>query len=241
MRPRIAVALAATFAATVAIPLISVDAGAAGTGAVGAPVGSDPQSAASQPWFTQIGSSTPQLVVSSEDWGLLANGTVNNSGNYQQTFDNYFDTRAAQGYNAVEVSLFGFADLAGGSSPGGADWDGLYPFASTTDPTTAPNASYWARRDYFFASAASHGFRVFLNITTPYLSLHAFTASWTNAQWTALGTFLAGRYASQATIMWIVGDDYFGEHDAGLDALVAALRAGGANQPISIQNYQETS
>ena len=231
MRPSITVAIVATIAATAALPLSSVDVGSAGTGIASVTIGPT--------WFTEIGGSTPELIVSAEDWGLLSNGTINNSGDYAKTFDDYFTARAKQGYNGVEVSLFSFTGLTGAND--GDDWDGVFPFTPSTDPTTAANSAFWARRDYFLSSAASHGFRVFLNVTTPFLDAGAFTASWTNTQWTALGTFLAGRYAAQTNIMWIVGDDYFGDHDSGLNALLTALRAGGANQPISIQYYQEAS
>ena len=153
-------------------------------------------------WFTNR-SGHPQLVVSAEDWGLLANGGLNHNGDWKKTYNDYFATRKAQGYNAVEVSLFSFTGLAGGRN--GADWDGTEPFTPGTNPRTTPNHQFWARRSYFLSSAARHGFRVFLNVTTPYLHQDppntAFTRSWTNTQWRALGTLLGTRYAARRNIM----------------------------------------
>jgi hypothetical protein len=240
MRPRIAVVTLATFATTIGL-LTGVDAGGAGAGVPRTPASSSALAAPDPPYFKDRigGTGKPVFIFSAEDWGLLPNGGLNNSGNANLTYDNYFTARAAQGYNGVEVSIFNYTGLFQGKD--GPDWDNTYPFTPGTDPTTAPNQTFWARRDHFISAAASHGFYVFLNITTPYLGLGAFTASWSNAQWAAFGAFLAGRYAGAKNIYWIVGDDYFGTVDSGLAALKAALRAGGANQPISIQNYQESS
>jgi hypothetical protein len=186
-----------------------------------------------------IPSPAATLLVSAEDWGVLANGGLNHSGDFAATYTDYFSTRAGQGYNGVYVSVFSFTTMFGGRN--GPDSDGTNPFTPGTDPTTAANTVFWGRRDTFLTTAASYGFRVFLNITTPLLASGAFTASWTNTQWTAFGTFLGNRYASQSNIMWMVGDDYWGAQDSGLDALLTALRAAGATQPISIQNYTESS
>jgi hypothetical protein len=189
-------------------------------------------------WFTTP-SGKKQLIVSAEDWGLLANAGLDHHGNWKRTFNDYFATRKKQGYNAVEVSLFGYPDLSGGSQ--GGDWDGTLPFASGTNPTSSPNPAFWARRDYFLKSAKRHGFRVFLNVTTPNLGRGVFSASWSKSQWAALGRLLAHRYGSRRNIMWMVGDDYYGTVDPGLNALRKALRAGGAHQPMSIQNFQEST
>ena len=205
-----------------------------------------PPPAPDPPYFTTIGGSTPQFVVSSEDWGLLSNAARNpnpaSGGTYQTTFDNYFAARAAQGYNAIEVSIAHIIDYDGAQN--GPDGDGVYPFTgSSLDPTGTRNTAWWDRRDYFFSSAASHGFRVFCNITTPYLSAGAFTASWTSAQWTAWGNHLAAKYpnSTHPHVFWIVGDDYFGEKDTELQALYNALNSGGATQPKGMQWYQEAS
>lgn len=195
-------------------------------------------------WFTSIGGSTPVLVASNEDWALLPNGTVNNAGNYQTTFDNYFTTRAAQGYNAVEVSLFSYPGIFSGTATNLDDSDGVFPFVTNSNnPSNGRTTAFWDRRDYFFSSASSHGFRVYVNLTTPWLSAGAATTSWTTAQWTALGNHLAAKYpaSTHPHVHWIVGDDYFGEKETEIAALRTAMRAGGCTQPMTIQWYQEAS
>lgn len=212
----------------------------------GTPPPPPPPSVPDPPYFTTIGGSTPQFVVSNEDWGLLSNAARNpnpaSGGTYQTTFDNYFAARAAQGYNAIEVSIFHIIDYDGAQN--GPDGDNVYPFTgSSLDPSGTRNTAWWDRRDYFFSSAASHGFRVFCNISTAYLSAGAFTASWTSAQWTAWGNHLAAKYpnSTHPHVFWIVGDDYFGEKDTELQALYNALNSGGATQPKGMQWYQEAS
>jgi hypothetical protein len=126
----------------------------------------------------------------------------------------------------------------------GPDGDGVYPWnTNSLSPLNAQNSTWWARRDYFFASAASHGFRVFCNISSQYLGVGEFTASWSTAEWTAWGNQLAARYpaSTHPHVFWIVGDDYFGSSDTGLNALYTALNAGGATQPKSIQWFQEAT
>ena len=106
MRPAITGAIVATVAAILAVPLTSVDVGAAGSGVASVSV--------APTWFTEIGGSTPELIVSAEDWCLLPNGTINNSGDYEQTFDDYFTARAAQGYNGSRFTCSAITTLAGG-------------------------------------------------------------------------------------------------------------------------------
>lgn len=184
----------------------------------------------------------PRAFFGEDCWGLSPNAGAWNSGNYQSTFDTYFAQRAAQGYTAVEVQW--------SSAPGsnyvdttGADWDHVYPFTGM-NPSTAANSTYWARRDYMFASAAAHGFVVVWNITTPVMELTSLgiaQQSWTTTQWTNFGTFLGNRYKSTPNIMWIFGDDYFGSYDTGFNACLTAIRATGDAHLVSIQNYQETT
>jgi hypothetical protein len=65
--------------------------------------------------------------------------------------------------------------------------------------------------------------------------------SWTNTQWQDFGTVLGNRYKSTPNILWIVGDDYFGEFDTQLALWRTALRATGDTHLISIQLYQEAT
>jgi hypothetical protein len=192
-------------------------------------------------WFTSLADGvTPSLLVSAEDWAILCNGGLNHAGDFAATYDDYFAKRQAQGYNSILVSLFSGTFFSGGAN--GPDSDGTYPFnTNSTDPLNPANTTFWARRDAFLTTAATYGFRVMLNASTPFVHVGSFTASWSTTQWAALGTFLGNRYAAQSNILWMMGDDYFDDIDSGFDAFFNALRAAGAVQPISIQNYQETT
>lgn len=186
----------------------------------------------------------PRLLVGEDNWAVLANGGAWNSGDYQSAWNTYFTQRAAQGYNAVEVVWCSFPQPdASFINNDGRDWDGTWPFATTMDPTTAPVSTFWARRDAFFATAARYGFTVVCNTSTTWLSNTSpaapAQASWTTGQWQAFGTFLGNRYKDTPNILWIVGDDYFGEIDTQLSAWLTSLRATGDNHLVSIQLYQE--
>lgn len=185
----------------------------------------------------------PRLFIGEDAWAVLANGGAWNSGDYRAAYDNYFITRAAQGYTAVEVSWASHG-LGSYLNHDGSDWDAVFPFASSSmNPSNAPNETFWKRRDYFFASAAARGITVVINITTPGLVDDAANpqASWTNTQWTDFGTFLGNRYKSTPNILWIVGDDYFGANDTGFGFLRTALRGTGDTHRLSIQNFAEST
>ena len=184
----------------------------------------------------------PRLFVGEDCWYILPNAGRWNAGAWQSTFDTYLSQRAAQGYTAVEVSVFGDNNPnASLTYTDGRDWDGTYPFSSTNNPSTAMNSTFWARRDYFFTQAAANGITVVCNLTTPALSVSAFPTGWTTTQWTNYGTAIGGRYKNQPNILWIVADDYFGAQDTGLTAMLSAIRAAGDTHPITIQYYQENT
>jgi len=200
-------------------------------------------------WFTDFGTTTPKLLMSAEDWGVLPNASYNHGGDTTATWDDYFSHRAAQGYNCVQTCIFGYGSVAGfgldgAVTPEGGDVDGVYPFnTNSNNPNNTNNSTWWTRRDNFFAKARQYGFHVILNITTPNINAGTFLNSWTTAQWqtwgTKIGTYLAG--ANLDHVMIIVADDYFGTKDAEMNAMLTNIRAAGATQPIAIQWYQETS
>lgn len=208
-----------------------------------------PPTVALPPYFTAPGTSTPQLLMSAEDWGVLPNAAYNHAGDTTATWDDYFSHRQAQGYNCVQTCIFGYGSVAGfgldgAVTPEGGDVDGVYPFnTNSNDPNNANNSTWWTRRDNFFAKARTYGFRVILNITTPNINAGTFLNSWTTAQWqawgTKIGTYLAGPNLDHVLV--IVADDYFGTKDAEMNAMLTNMRAAGATQPIAIQWYQETS
>jgi hypothetical protein len=182
----------------------------------------------------------PLMVVGEDVWDIIINGGRWN-GNFNTDIDGYTATRGGQGYNLAEVQMFSSNyDGADYVFTDGRDWDGTWPFAGSTDPTTTPDPAFWARRDYFFSSCAARGITVLMNASTASLGIAGcWIRSWTTTQWQAYGTFLAGRYAATPNLLWITGDDYFGDRDTELSAWLAALRAGGDTHPGSIQLYQE--
>lgn len=187
----------------------------------------------------------PRLFVGENAWALLVNGGAWNSGNYQATFDTYLSSRAAQGYTAVEVCWASWPAVAAGLvNIDGRDWDGAYPFSSTTNPSTAANETFWARRDYFFQAAAANGITVVMNMTTTAMGFdqpEVFQRNWTNQQWTDFGTFFGNRYKNQPNILWNCGDDYFGDFDTQFGLMRTACRAAGDTHPWSIMWYQEAT
>ena len=189
-------------------------------------------------------SGDPMLYVGEDNWSLMCYAGQWTGGNYEADIDAYFAVRAAQGYNAVEVSMFSCPqpDLWSGAPTDGSDADGTYPFASKTDPSSGFNNAFWIKRDYLLTSALAHGFVVQFNVTTPSSEdTGSLVYNWTTQQWTDYGTGLGNRYKGSANLLWIFGDDYFGDHDAGFTACLAAMRAAGDNHPVSIQNYQEST
>jgi hypothetical protein len=189
----------------------------------------------------------PRLFVCDIVWALPPNGGAYTSGDYQARFDTHFAARAAQGYTACEVSCFSWpgANTAWvASNDNGSDWDGTYPFTSTTNPSSGFNNAFWQRRDALFTSAAAKGITIVMNVTTPWLDGSpgtVFCKGWTTTQWQDYGTGLGNRYKNTPNILWIVGDDYFGGIDSNLSAWLTALRATGDTHLVSIQNYQEAT
>src|SRR5689334_917479 len=77
-------------------------------------------------WFAdQYGH--PVLVIGDEPWGLVGGAGRWSSGNWQGEISAYLTSRAAQGYNALEIDLVPsqWNGLAAGS---GVTWDGVSMF-----------------------------------------------------------------------------------------------------------------
>ena len=192
---------------------------------------------------------TSQLFVGDNAWGLLLNAGRWNGGNWKATIDSYLSARQAQGFTGVEISAMSWLEPTGRPNPwvyaDGRDWDGVYPFNSTMNPSSGLNSTFWARRDYLVAQAASRGIDVVMNVTTPALGFDTTPVSplrgWTSQQWSDYGTALGNRYKNDAHIMWILGDDYFGTLDAGFDAWLVALRATGDQHLVSVQNFTNST
>ena len=184
----------------------------------------------------------PRLLVGEDVWDMVCQAGLWNNGNWQLAMSTYLNQRAAQGFNASEISCFTSPDPGPPNRTDGADWDGVWPFLTTNDPSSGFNNAFWTRRDYFINAAAAVGITPVINLTTTTAGkTGCLNANWTTQQWTDFGTGVGARYKNFPNILWIVGDDYFGNLDTQLTAMLAAMRAAGDNHLVSIQNYQETT
>jgi Protein of unknown function (DUF4038) len=93
------------------------------------------------------------------------------------------------------------------------------------------------------ASALSNGICVFLNAIgyDSDFETSGPLAGKSATEFQAYGAAIGARYASQPNLIWMVADDYFGSSDAKISAFLTGLRGAGASQPISIENYPETT
>ncbi len=183
----------------------------------------------------------PKLWVCDQPYGLVMSaGRWNGAGGgtWQQDYDNYFATRAAQGITVVLIEPIGCA-TNGGVFVNGNTWDNVSPWTNGTDAGGGLNPAYWARIDYLLNSALAQGITVMPLFDIFYCTTAgggtAFNG-WTNAQFTTYGTAIGARYKNQPNLIWLFGDDtWFGlGWDAQFDAILAGLAAAGDNHVISV-------
>lgn len=201
-------------------------------------------------YFTDNGGS-PRMVLGDAVWALCGNAGRWNSGNWQADYDTFLANRASQGFTVIYTKPMGTTQN-GGINDDGRTFDSLFPFQGGTpstgvsgaNPSSGLTSAYWARIDYFLASALAKGITVFLNAigySSDFDSGPGPLAGKSSTEFGAYGTALGTRYASQGNLIWMVADDYFGSVDAKISAFLTSLRAAGASQPISIENYPETT
>lgn len=192
----------------------------------------------------------PRLFVGEDIWGLMANAGafgltgVYAAGDWQSAISTYFSQRAAQGYNLIETSIF--SNNSNNNAyvfTTGQDWDGTWPFTSTTDPSSGLNATYWARRDYMLTQAKANGFTVVFSVSGSNIEGTStnITRAWTATQWSNLATALAARWATYPNLIWILGDDYFDTYNTGFNAFKNSLASAGDTHLITVQYHQETT
>jgi hypothetical protein len=194
-------------------------------------------------YFADTGG-TPRMVLGDAAWGLPGNAGRWNSGNWQADYDGYLANRAGQGFNVVYTKPMGTTQN-GGINDDGRTFDGLFPFqgGSLANPSTGLTSSYWARIDYFLASAQAKGVTVFLNAIgyDSDFETSGPLAGKSTTEFQAYGAAIGARYASQGNLIWMVADDYFGSSDAKISSFLTGLRGAGASQPIAIENYPEST
>ena len=175
----------------------------------------------------------PKLWVSDQNYGLITNaGRWNGAGGgtYEQDYDNYFSTRAAQGVTALLVEPVG-SIICGGVYDNGNTWDDVPPCNTGTDPASGLNSAYWTRIDYMMNSAQSNGITLLPIFDIQYNGGSgggSFYTGWTGAQYQAWGAAIGTRYASQPNILWMFGDDtYAGVYDTYFTDILTGLRGAG--------------
>jgi hypothetical protein len=187
---------------------------------------------------------SPRMVWGDAVWGLCGNAGRWNSGNWQADYDTYLGNRAGQGFTVVYTKPMGTTQN-GGINDDGRTFDGLFPFAGGTlaNPSTGLTSSYWARIDYFLASAKAKGITVFLNAIgyDSDFETSGPLAGKSATEFQAYGAAIGARYAGQDNLVWMVADDYFGSVDSKISSFLTGLRGAGASQPISIENMPEST
>jgi hypothetical protein len=201
-------------------------------------------------YFADQGGS-PRFVLGDAVWALPGNAGRWSSGDWQGDFDTYFATRSSQGFTAAYCKPIGTTQ-SGNIDDNGATFDSLYPFQGGTpstgvagaNPSSGLTSAFWARIDYMLDSAAAQGITVFLNAIgydSDFNGGPGPLAGKSSTEFQAYGAAIGARYASQQNLIWMVADDYFGGVDTKIDAFLTGLRGAGASQPISIENYPETT
>jgi uncharacterized protein DUF4038/collagenase-like protein with putative collagen-binding domain len=193
----------------------------------------------------------PRMVLGDAVWALCGNVGRWSSGAWQADYDTYLATRAGQGFTVVYTKPMGTVQSGNIDSNGGT-FDSLFPFQGGTpstgvagaNPSSGLTSSYWARIDYFLASALAKGITVFLNAigySSDFDSGPGPLAGKSGSEFQSYGAAIGARYASQPNLVWMVADDYFGDNDSLISSFLTGLRGAGAAQPVTIENYPETT
>ena len=195
---------------------------------------------------------SPIMVRGDTAWGLVSNAG-RWSGTWQSDIDTYVAARASEGFNAIYVAALGNT-INGGRYDTGATWDGVSPWDGGSTSSLGPNvgtldSTYWNRVDYLVNAAKAAGVTVLLDIVygddiwengRPGALSQNGTLP-TNAQMTTYGQMLGQRYKDDPNLVWMIGGDYFGNADAKVSLTLDAIRAAGADQLISVENWDKTN
>jgi hypothetical protein len=196
----------------------------------------------------------PVMLRGDTVWGLVFNaGRWGSDTTWRSDIRNYIAARSRQGYNAVYVAALGNT-INEGAYDTGATWDGVSPWAGGSASSIGPhvgtlNDAYWARVDYLLSTARSAGVTVMLDIIygddiwengrPGAMSANGRLPS--DAQMRTYGRMLGNRYKRSPNLLWMIGGDYFGNADAKVAITLRAIRATGARQLISVENWDRTS
>jgi hypothetical protein len=195
----------------------------------------------------------PIMLRGDTTWGLVFNaGRWGGGSTWRSDIDGYISARAAQGFNTVYVAALGNT-INAGRYDSGATWDGISPWVGGSTTDIGPNVGtlndgYWKRVDYLLDAANAAGITVMLDVIYgDDIGENARPgAMWdgslpTNAQMTTYGQMLGARYQSYPNIIWMIGGDYFGNADAKVALTLNAIKAAGATQLVSVENYDPST
>lgn len=181
----------------------------------------------------------PLLVMGDAPWSLFVDLSSTQA-------RRYLDTRAAQGFNAMIVSLIG-AEANGGPSDDGATYDGVVPFVE--GDILDWNPDYWQRVHDYLDMAAAKGLTAFLYPIDGWTIGNAFSPS-TEGSCEEFGVRVAKYFADLPNIVWVMGGDYFpatddlaegSDVDHCMDNALRGIRSTGDSRPFSIQlGYDES-
>lgn len=178
-------------------------------------------------------SGSPLLVRGDAPWSLFVDLSA-------EEVRQYLETRSAQGYNAMIVSLLG-AVANGGPSDDGATYDGILPFVG--GDVLDWNPEYWQRVHDDLTTAASAGVTAFLYPIDGWTIGKTFSPDSVETC-REFGVRVADYFADLPNIVWVMGGDYFPATDdlaAGSDVdhcmagAAAGIRSTGDRRPFSIQ------
>jgi len=193
----------------------------------------------------------PRLVIGDAAWALPGNAGRWNSGNWQADYDGFCTTRGSQGYTVIYCKPIGTTQSSN-IDDNGATFDSLYPFQGGTpstgtagaNPSTGLTEAFWQRIDYFLNSALNAGITIFLNAIgygTDFSGGPGPLAGKSSTEFTAYGTALGARYATQPNLVWHLADDWFGgADDALITAFLTGVRGAGDTHAVSIENMAES-
>jgi hypothetical protein len=193
---------------------------------------------------------SPRFLLADNPWALIQNaGRWNGSGGgtWQQDIDNYCNSRGAQGFTAAYTDPLCNTETGGLNN--GDTWDGVWPFNSTSDPSSGFNNTYWQRVDYFVAACARNGMTAWFNIA--YTSggigdIDGWFNGKTTLQYQNYAIGLAARYASNPNVIWAMGNDYnfagapSDNEDPAMSTIWTQLRASGDTHLFTFHPYPES-
>ncbi|KAB7646278.1 glycoside hydrolase family 140 protein [Polymorphobacter fuscus] len=124
--------------------------------------------------------------------------------------EHYLKTRAAQGYNVVQVMVLHTAQMANPvAGPALVDGDLTQPRVTPgNDPAKPGEYDYWDHLDWVVDRAAAHG--IYLALVPVWGNLQDFRLLTTETA-PVIGRFVAERYKDKPNIIWLNGGDRYPE------------------------------